>query len=249
MSAAMRGPRRSHYAPRNLHVDGYKVERNVTRHRKLFAAKNALTLDKAGTCERRRGRPGLVVATWRRPSCQLSAISFQPALVRMRSTTNQQNDAATREAECSQFSLGFPLSDVRCPTSDFRLPTSDFQPPIGTASLLPRGMFGAPDARNHAAPGDVCGAHQTGSAPAGAHRSWDPRGQFLVRACPRMARRAPMGQGRMRNAECKMQSGEQTASRRVREPGYSEAAPVMCNSKRTTDKLPRQCTGFPPARE
>ena len=39
-------------------------------------------------------------------------------------------------------------------------------------------------AANHAARGDLSGAHQSGRAPGGAHRGWDPSRLFLVRACP-----------------------------------------------------------------
>ena len=38
--------------------------------------------------------------------------------------------------------------------------------------------------RKHDFAGEVCGAHQNGRAPAGAHRGWDPGRVFLVRAHP-----------------------------------------------------------------
>ena len=126
--------------------------------------------------------------------------------------------------------------------------------------------------RNHDFAGEVCGAHQTGRAPAGAHRSWDPRGQFLVRACPRMARRAPMGQGRMRNAECRVQNAEwraggESSCEGARLLGGSAgngqfkaddrqiAASVhwipACAgmTTRRVAASPCQCAGFPPSRE
>jgi hypothetical protein len=36
--------------------------------------------------------------------------------------------------------------------------------------------------RKHDFAGEVCGAHQNGRAPAGAHRGWDPGMVFSVRA-------------------------------------------------------------------
>jgi hypothetical protein len=132
-----------------------------------------------------------------RHGCQkLSAFSFQRPEVRSRGTTHQQNDATTREAECSQFSLGLPLSNVRCPTSDFRLPTCDVRLPI---SALPSGLF--PYFR------EPCSARRTpGIMPRPvmlavrtdlvAHRAvrtvaGTPGGRFWCAHTPRMAQRAP----------------------------------------------------------